>query len=176
MANSNTDIHGFSNYGAAKNSLPVGAAWDSGELASFSSHGPTADGRLVPLIVGTGVNVYSARGGGSRGAYVRFNGTSMSSPSVAGVAALVMDAQPPFAGNAALTRAHLMASAVKPGAWLDAADAFPSENTGRAALHARYGLGKVSGTTSVFDRPRTTAGSREAGTASVPTPARAGMT
>ena len=155
VANSNADIHGFSNYGAAKNSLPVGAAWDSGELASFSSHGPTADGRIAPLIVGTGVNVYSARGGGSRGAYVRFNGTSMSSPSVAGVAALVMDAQPTFAGNAALARAHLMASAVKPGAWLDAADAFPSNNTdGPGTLHARYGLGKVSGTTSVFDRPR----------------------
>ncbi|MDE0193897.1 MAG: FG-GAP-like repeat-containing protein [Gammaproteobacteria bacterium] len=154
VANANSDIHGFANYGAAKNSLPVGAAWDSGELASLSSHGPTADGRLVPLVVGTGVYVYSARGDGSRGAYVRYSGTSMSSPSVAGIAALVMDAQPDLVGNAALARAHLMASAVKPDAWLDAEDAFPSDNTnGPGALHARYGLGKVSGTTSVFDRP-----------------------
>ena len=154
VANSNAGVHGFSNYGAAKNSLPVGAAWDSGELASFSSHGPTADGRLAPLVVGTGVHVHSARGDGSRGGYVRFNGTSMSSPSVAGVAALTMDAQPDLVGNAALARAHLMASAVKPDAWLDAEDAFPSDNTnGPGALHARFGLGKVSGTTSVFDRP-----------------------
>lgn len=41
VANANSSIHGFSNYGAAKNSLAVGAAWDSGELARFSSHGPT---------------------------------------------------------------------------------------------------------------------------------------
>ena len=155
VANANSGIHGFSNYGAAKNSLAVGAAWDSGELASFSSHGPTADGRLAPLVVGTGVNVYSARGDGSRGAYVRYNGTSMSSPSVAGVAALAMDAEPDLVGNAALARAHLMASAVKPDAWLDAEDAFPSDNTnGPGALHGRYGLGKVSGSTGVLDRPR----------------------
>ncbi|MCY4059808.1 MAG: S8 family serine peptidase [Gammaproteobacteria bacterium] len=154
VANANSDIHGFANYGAAKNSPPVGAAWDSGELASLSSHGPTADGRLVPLVVGTGVYVYSARGDGSRGAYVRYSGTSMSSPSVAGIAALVMDAQPDLVGNAALARAHLMASAVKPDAWLDAEDAFPPDNTnGPGVLHARYGLGKVSGSTSVFDRP-----------------------
>ena len=154
VANSNAGVHGFSDFGAAKNSLPVGAAWDSGELASFSSHGPTADGRLAPLVVGTGVHVHSARGDGSRGGYVRFNGTSMSSPSVAGVAALTMDAQPDLVGNAALARAHLMASAVKPDAWLAAEDAFPPDNTnGPGVLHARYGLGKVSGTTSVFDRP-----------------------
>ena len=84
VANSNADVHGFSNFGAAKNSLPVGAAWDSGELAGFSSHGPTADGRLVPLVVGTGVQVHSALGDGSRGGYWSSNGTSMSSPAVAG--------------------------------------------------------------------------------------------
>ena len=154
VANSNSNVHGFSNYGAAKNSLPVGAAWDSGELARFSSHGPSADGRLLPLVVGTGVEVHSALGDGSRGGYWSSNGTSMSSPAVAGVAALVMGAQPAMAGNAALARAHLMASAVKPDAWLEAADAFPATNTnGPGPLHARYGLGKVSGTTSVFDRP-----------------------
>jgi len=153
VANSNAGVHGFSNYGAAKNSLPVGAAWDSGELAGFSSHGPTADGRLLPLVVGTGVEVHSAHGAGTAGGYWSSQGTSMSSPAVAGIAALAMDAQPDLVGNAALARAHLMASAVKPDAWLDAEDAFPSDNTnGPGALHARYGLGKVSGTTSVFDR------------------------
>ena len=155
VANANEGVYGFSNYGAAKNSLPVGAAWDSGELVSWSSHGPTADGRLAPLVVGAGVRVWSARGNGSRGGYVQKSGTSMSSPAVAGVAALVMHAQPDFVGNAALTRAHLMSSAVKPDAWLDEEEAFPSDNTdGPGALHARYGLGKVSATTSVLDRPQ----------------------
>ena len=39
VANSNADISGFSNYGAAKNSLSVGAVYDNGELARFSSWG-----------------------------------------------------------------------------------------------------------------------------------------
>ena len=154
VANANANIHGFSQYAAAKNSLAVGAAWDSGELAWLSSTGPTADGRLVPMVVGTGVDVFSASGDGVAGEYTQLSGTSMASPSVAGIAALVMDAQPVFTGRPALTRAHLMASAVKPDAWLDAAGMFPSDNSnGPGAIHARYGLGKVSGSTSVFDRP-----------------------
>ncbi|MXY56805.1 MAG: S8 family serine peptidase, partial [Gammaproteobacteria bacterium] len=154
VANANADVHAFSNYGAAKNSLAVGSAWDSGELAGSSSRGPTADGRLVPLVVGTGVDVRSARGGGSRGEYIAYSGTSMSSPAVAGVAALAMDVQPALAWNPALARAHLMSSAVKPDVWFDAPEAFPSVNTdGPGTLHARFGLGKVSASTSVFDRP-----------------------
>ena len=155
VANSNASVHGFSNYGAAKTSLAVGAAWDSGELAGFSSHGPTADGRLAPLVVGTGVGVNSAWGAGTRGGYRRINGTSMSSPSVAGVAALLMDAQPALKWNPALARAALMSSAIKPDAWLDAGSAFPADNTdGPGPIHDRYGLGKVSGTTALFDRSR----------------------
>ncbi len=155
VANSNASVRGFSNYAAAKTSLSVGAAWDSGELAGFSSHGPTADGRLAPLIVGTGVNVASAWGGGTRGGYLSISGTSMSSPAVAGVAALAMDAQPELRWRPALARAHLMASAIKPDAWLDGANAFPADNTdGPGPLHDRFGLGKVSAATVVFDRRR----------------------
>ena len=64
VAQSNAGISGFSNYGAAKNSLAVGAAMDSGDLAWFSSHGPTADGRLAPNVVGTGVRVLLRKGAG----------------------------------------------------------------------------------------------------------------
>ena len=156
VANSNASIHGFSNYGAAKNSLSVGAAYDDGELATFSSWGPTFDGRLAPQLVATGVDVYSARGQGSRGGYVRFSGTSMAAPTVAGVAALLMDAVAGYREQPALTRARLMASAVKPDAWLDASGAFPSNNSrGPGALQAQYGLGKASGRTSVLQRQRT---------------------
>ena len=156
VANSNASIHGFSNYGAAKNSLSVGAVYDNGELATFSSWGPTFDGRLAPQLVATGVDVYSARGQGSPGGYVSFNGTSMASPSVAGVAALLLDAVAGYREQPALTRARLMASAVKPDAWLDASGAFPSNNSrSPGVLQARYGLGKASVRTSVLQRQRT---------------------
>ena len=153
VAQSNSSVHGFSNYGAAKNSLSVGAALDSGELASFSSLGPTADGRLAPQVVATGVSLYSAEGEGSRSAYSVKSGTSMSSPAVAGVAALLMDAVPGHREQPALVRARLMASAVRPDAWLEAGGRFPPNNSnGPGALQNRYGLGKVSARTAVLSR------------------------
>ena len=153
VAQANRSLHGFSNYGAAKNSLSVGAVLDSGELASFSSHGPTADGRLGPQVVGTGVGVISAAGGGNPVGYRILSGTSMASPAVAGVAALLMDAVPSHREQPALARARLMASAIKPDAWLEDDDAFPGDNSsGPGPFNARFGLGKVSAPTSVLTR------------------------
>ena len=155
VAQANASIRGFSDFGAAKNSLSVGAIHDSGELASFSSLGPTFDGRLAPQVVATGMDVYSAKGNGSPGGYVSYDGTSMASPSVAGVAALLMDAVPRYREQPALTRARLMASAVKPDAWLDAPRAFPATNSdGPGVLQTQYGLGKASARTSVLQRRR----------------------
>ncbi len=156
VAQSNEGINGFSDFASAKNSLAVGAVLDSGDIASFSSHGPTFDGRLAPQVVATGVGIHTARGEGSPGGYVRFNGTSFSSPAVAGVAALLMDAVPAFREQPALARARLMASAIRPDAWLEDAAAFPATNTGGPGrLHAQYGLGKVSARTAVLNRDRT---------------------
>ena len=153
VAQSNANINGFSNFGTAKSSLSVGAALDSGDLVGFSSHGPTADGRLAPQVVATGVRVHSTRGDGSRGEYVALSGTSMASPTVAGVAALLMDVAPEHRERPALARARLMAGAIRPDPWLDAPDAFPSTNTGGpGSLQAQYGLGKVSARTSVLNR------------------------
>ena len=156
VAQSNEGIHGFSNFSGAKNSLAVGAVMDSGDIAAFSSHGPTFDGRLAPQVVASGVGIHSARGAGSRAGYVRSDGTSFSSPAVAGVAALLMDAVPAFRDQPALTRARLMAGAIRPDAWLEDGGAFPATNSnGPGTLHARYGLGKVSARTSVLNRDRT---------------------
>ncbi len=156
VAQANAGINGFSDFASAKNSLAVGAVLDSGDIASFSSHGPTYDGRLAPQVVATGVGIHTARGEGSPGGYVRFNGTSFSSPAVAGVAALLMDAVPAFREQPALARARLMAAAIRPDPWLEDAAAFPPTNTGGPGrLHARYGLGKVSARTAVLNRDRT---------------------
>lgn len=153
VANSNSDYHGFSNYASAKNSLAVGAIRDSGDLAGFSSIGPTRDGRLTPQIVGTGVDIVSTQGGDSKDEYATLSGTSMSSPSVAGVAAILMDAAPEHQDHPALVRARLLASAIKPNSWLESSEAFPRTNSnGPGGLQNLYGLGKVSGRTSVLNR------------------------
>ena len=149
----NKDIHGFSSYGSAKNTLAVGAVRNDGELASFSSRGPTADGRLAPQAVASGVLVRSAKGDGSEDGYLITSGTSMATPAVAGVAALLMDASAAHKEQPALVRARLMASAIKPDAWLEAATRFPANNSnGPGELHGQYGLGKVSAHTSVLNR------------------------
>ena len=137
----------------AKNALSVGAAQNIGDLASFSSQGPTGDGRLMPKIVGTGVQVASTAGRGNKDSYNIYSGTSMSSPAVVGVAALVMDAVPELKEEPAALRARLMASAIKPDAFLGDAAAFPLDNTnGPGTLNNRYGLGKVSARTTVLSR------------------------
>ncbi|MDE0350119.1 MAG: S8 family serine peptidase, partial [Gammaproteobacteria bacterium] len=155
VAQGNAAESGFSDYGAAKNSLSVAAAHDTGGHATFTSVGPTADGRLAPQVSGTGVHVHSARGGGSPGGYDRFNGTSMAAPAVAGVAALLMDAAPEHQGRPALARARLMASAIRPDAWLDDPEGFPADNTGGPGTFQNvYGMGKVSARTATLERDR----------------------
>ena len=61
--------------------------------AYFSSRGPTADGRVKPDVSGPGVSVTSARAGTTAG-YIAFNGTSMATPFVVGVALLMRDRDP----------------------------------------------------------------------------------
>ena len=155
VAQANSDEFGFSNYAAAKNSLAVGAVRDAGDIAGFSSWGPTADGRLAPQVVATGVALRSAQGDGEDGGYNELSGTSMAAPSVAGVAALLMSASPAHREQPALARARLMASAVKPDVWLDNPKAFaPDNSAGPGTLQNQYGLGKVSAHTAVLNRDR----------------------
>ena len=153
VAQANSGLHGFSNYGTAKNSLAVGAVEDSGIIARFSSHGPTADGRLSPNVVGTGVSITSPRGAAAAFGHNTEDGTSMAAPSVAGVAALLMEARPEFQNRPALARARLMASAIRPHAFLQSRTQLPADNTdGPGAFNNRYGLGLVSARTTLFSR------------------------
>ena len=140
-------------YAAAKNSLAVGAVDDAGIIASSSGRGPTSDNRLAPSLVGVGISVFSAAGAGRATGYVADSGTSMAAPSVAGVAALLMEAESDFHEQPALARARLMASAIRPDAFLEGANEFPRDNTdGPGSLQNQYGLGLVSTRASVLSR------------------------
>ncbi|MBE3519934.1 MAG: S8 family serine peptidase [Firmicutes bacterium] len=80
---------------AAANAITVGALYDPGEkgwvLAEFSSRGPTADGRIKPDICTPGRNITAAKAGSVNG-YVTYSGTSMATPFMSGVIALMLDA------------------------------------------------------------------------------------
>ncbi len=73
--------------------LAVGAVSSSGTVASFSSRGPTVDGRIKPDVAAMGVQTFCASPFSQTG-YVTINGTSLSCPLVAGGAALVLQANP----------------------------------------------------------------------------------
>ncbi|MBU5615388.1 S8 family serine peptidase [Geomonas azotofigens] len=80
----------------AKNVISVGASYngsDDQNLASFSSRGPTADGRVKPTVAAPGVNLVSADSDGIKESFNSgtrtMSGTSMATPVVAGAAALV---------------------------------------------------------------------------------------
>ena len=106
--------------GLATTALTVGASDDNDDMADFSSLGPTPDGRAKPDVTAPGVDIISARASGtSMGSPIDANwtqdsGTSMATPHVAGVAALMLEknaAHPP-----ADLKALMIGSAVDIGA------------------------------------------------------------
>jgi subtilisin family serine protease len=73
--------------------LACGAVNVFRELASFSSIGPTYDGRTKPEVVAQGVATYAVDPFDNNG-YLEVNGTSLSTPLVGGLAAVVRGANP----------------------------------------------------------------------------------
>jgi serine protease AprX len=71
--------------------ISVGAVNSDGQIASFSSSGPTFDGRIKPEVVAQGISVFVMYG---ESGYSFSSGTSFSTPLTAGVAALVLSAHP----------------------------------------------------------------------------------
>ena len=73
--------------------LSIGAVDSVGTIASFSSRGPTYDGRMKPEVCAKGVSDYWASSS-SRTAFSTASGTSCSTPLVGGSCAIVLQAHP----------------------------------------------------------------------------------
>ncbi len=102
--------------GCAREVITVGASDDKDQVASFSSRGPTADGRVKPDILFPGVGIVSCRAGGTSMGnplddfYTSASGTSMATPHASGVAALLLEAYPDL--TPAQVKARMMGSAM----------------------------------------------------------------
>ena len=78
----------------AEHIVTVGAVNASGDRASFSSVGPTYDGRIKPDVMAMGEGTYVASGYGSWWPYYNGNGTSFATPVLAGAVACLRQARP----------------------------------------------------------------------------------
>lgn len=97
--------------------ITVGATDCRGHIAEFSGSGPTRDGRTKPDIVAPGVNVIASAPLGLKDLkyvdtyYAKSSGTSLSTPAVAGVAALLLQKDPSL--SPAGVKAALLKGAVR---------------------------------------------------------------
>lgn len=71
--------------------MSVGAADASGNSASFSAYGPSADGRLKPEVAAPGVDIPLMQGNGD---FTEGSGTSYATPLLAGLAACLWQSAP----------------------------------------------------------------------------------
>ena len=78
----------------AEHIITVGSVTSEGERSSFSSTGPTYDGRIKPDVMAMGSDTYVASGYPSWSPYYNGSGTSFSNPVLAGAVACLRQAKP----------------------------------------------------------------------------------
>lgn len=78
----------------AEHIVTVGAVNANGNRASFSSVGPTYDGRIKPDVMAMGEGTYVASGYGNWWPYYNGDGTSFATPVLAGAVACLRQARP----------------------------------------------------------------------------------
>ena len=131
-------VNSVGNYGSAGSSslvapadadgiLAVGAVNSSSTVSSFSSRGPTADGRIKPELVAFGQSPVLIRGSGQVGAA---SGTSFSAPQIAALAAGLWQAKPEW------TKDELLTNLLKSGSQY----ATPDQNLGYGIPNFRSAL------------------------------------
>jgi serine protease AprX len=124
--------------GAAAAALTVSAMADTATggfaQASFSSRGPTADGRVKPDVSAPGVGIDSAAANTATG-YASMSGTSMATPFVAGVALLMREANPALRPQDVKDR--VMATAIDWGRGGN------NRTAGTSGIDADYGAGRL---------------------------------
>lgn len=93
----------------APEALAVGAVDFKGKVMPFSSRGPTADGRIKPDVVAPGHRVVCVDPDREDG-FTRWNGTSLATPIVAGICALILQAHPQWTASRVIEAVKMTAS------------------------------------------------------------------
>jgi serine protease AprX len=86
--------HYIATPGDADSVMTVGAVDTLGNIASFSSYGPSSNGRIKPNIAATGLRAVIANPGSGQPSYG--NGTSFATPNIAGLTTCLWQAFPEF--------------------------------------------------------------------------------
>jgi hypothetical protein len=125
-----------SGFQTGKNILTVGSLYNvTYAIGASSSRGPVRDGRIKPEIVAGGVNIVSTLPNDN---YGTMTGTSMASPTAAGILALITE------------RYRQLHGGVYPdGALLKALVANSADDLGNPGPDFTFGFGKINGRTTV---------------------------